>query len=126
MHVGVDLDNTLDTAAPQMQSLLAALRAAGHVVSVITGCSEGVPTAGVIKAKAEYLESLGFGDLWDWLIVIGDPPHERKAEICAHGLKGKSGNGPGPVDVMIDNSLHNARLCAKYSLVLVPWNTVQD
>lgn len=125
MHVAFDLDNTLDTFAPQMQSLMMALRTSGHVVSVMTGASEQEPTPAVIREKIEYLSSLGLGDCWDWLIVIGDPPHERKAELCRNGYQGKE-PGPGPVDILVDNSLHNARLAAPACLVLVPWNTVQD
>jgi hypothetical protein len=125
MHVAFDLDNTLDTSRIPMQSLVSALKAAGHTISNLTGCSNPTPTAVQIKEKVEYLEALGFGDLWDWLVVIGDPPHERKAEIVHHGAPGQDGGLP-PVDILFDNSLHNARLASKHCLVMVPWNTVQD
>jgi hypothetical protein len=129
MHIAFDLDNTLDTAPNQMQSLMASLKEAGHEISIITGCSSAVPTDQDRIAKAEYLKSLGFASVYRWLIVVGDPPHARKAWICKHGLKypTKDGTeGPGPVDVLYDNSIQNARLGSKHSLVFVPWNTVQD
>ena len=129
MHVAFDLDGTLDTATTEMQSLLARLKAGGDNISIVTGCSGPVPTEQDYLDKADYLRSLGFDSLYHWLIVIGDPPHARKADVCAHGLNeivGKLHVQVPKVDILFDNSLQNARLCSQHCLVMVPWNTVQD
>lgn len=126
MHFGFDLDNTLDTSRTEMQSLMAALKSAGHQISIITGTSSPVPTDQDRIDKMTYLKSLGFDDLYHWLIVVGDPPHARKAQICDKGVTLPDGTKIPHVDVLVDNSMQNARLASKYSLVLVPWNTVQD
>lgn len=130
MHWAFDLDNTLDIAPAAMQSLLGALKAAAHQITIVTGSSDPVPDATVWGNKQEYLRANGFDSLYHWLVVIGDPPHQRKADFCANGgwalgVHGKRERVP-KVDVLVDNSLQNARLASKHSLVLVPWNAVQD
>ncbi len=126
MHIAFDLDNTLDTSPAEMQSIMAALKSAGHQISIITGTSSDLPTDQDRIDKAQYLKSLGFDDLYHWLIVVGDPPHARKAQVCAKGVTLPDGSRIPKVDVLVDNSIQNARLASKHSLVLVPWNTVQD
>lgn len=116
MHIAFDLDGTLDTDKANLASLCAALRSAGHRVSVVTGCSRPVPTKQDVKDKIGYLRSLGFDDLWDTLVVIGDPPHATKAKWVKE-------NG---VDALFDNSVQNAKLCSEVTRVYLPWNTKQD
>ncbi len=98
------------------QSLMAALIAAGHQVIILTGCSSPTPTAADKAKKAEYLNSLGMGKDYTKLVVFGDPPHKAKAKWC------KKHN----VDLLIDNSVQNAKLASKYCLVLVPWSSATD
>lgn len=116
MKVAFDIDGTVDADPSVFQSLMMALKSSGNQVIILTGCSSPTPTAADKKAKAEYLESLGLGDAYNQLVVFGDPPHKSKAKWCK---KNK-------VDLLVDNSVQNAKLASKYCLVLVPWNTLID
>jgi len=116
MHVAFDIDGTLDTNKVDMASLLSALHSAGHRISIVTGSSSPIPGKQDVADKMDYLRSLGMDDYWDTLVVIGDPPHAAKAEWC------KKNN----VDMLFDNSVQNAKLASKYTLVMLPWNSKQD
>jgi hydroxymethylpyrimidine pyrophosphatase-like HAD family hydrolase len=113
MLVAFDIDGTLDANPPVFLSLMQALRAAGHRVAVLTGCSGPKVTPENIVGKEEYLQKLGFGAAYDQLVVFPDPPAERKAEW----LK------TNKADVLIDNSIENVKAAADYCLCLVPWQT---
>ena len=118
MRVAVDLDNTIDTNPKEFQSLMQALRAAGHVVTVLTGTGDEAATQEVWTEKCQYLATLGCGNCWDDMTVIaspGGPSSDEKAKWCnEHG-----------VDILIDNSKENAKaaIAAGVPLVLVPWAT---
>lgn len=116
MMVALDIDGTVDSDPTVMQSLMAALMAAGHQVVILTGCSSPTPTKQDKEKKAQYLQSIGMGKVYDKLVVFGNPPHKAKAKWCKKHH----------VDLLIDNSIQNAKLASKYCLVLVPWNTLQD
>lgn len=113
MHLGCDIDGAADLDPAIMGSLLMALRAAGHRVSILTGCSNEQPTQQDAGEKADYLRSIGLGNAWDKLVVFGDPPHKAKARWIRDNH----------VDLFIDNSIENAQRAARYCTVLVPWNS---
>ena len=116
MRVGVDIDGTADLDPSVMGSLMMALKTAGHNVVVLTGASDPIPSQADWQAKADYLKQIGLGSAWNKLVVFGDPPHKAKAKWChKHN-----------VDLLLDNSAENADLAAKYSIVLVPWNSMID
>ena len=122
MLVAVDLDNTIDTNPKEFQSLTTALRAAGHVVVILTGTTEHAVTQDVWRRKAEYLQELGCSECWDEMTVLAnlaDPDYpNRKGVWCKeHG-----------VDILIDNSKTNAKAAtaAGVPLVFVPWATRSD
>ena len=119
MLVAVDLDNTIDTNPKEFQSLMAALRAAGHVVTILTGTTEHAATEVIWQEKANYLKQLGLGACWDEMTVLADLyladyPNRKGVWCKEHG-----------VDILIDNSKANARgaIEAGVDLVLVPWAT---
>lgn len=114
MHLAFDLDGTLDLDAPSMASLLNAVRAAGHRVSVLTGASTPNPTQRDVDEKIDYLRSLGMAHSWDHLAVFPDPPHRAKAKWIKHNS----------VDLYFDNDATNAEYASRYCAVLLPWNTV--
>ena len=116
MKVACDLDNTIDAAPQQMQSLMSALMAAGHRVTVVTGTQSDQATQQDFDDKANYLNSLGCGQSFDDLVVLAAPPGDlanAKAEFL-------SANG---YHVLIDNDKGNAKAATKAGvpLVLVPW-----
>ena len=116
MKVAVDLDNTIDAAPKQLQSLMSGLLAAGHLVVVLTGTAEDAPSQEVWQAKADYLNTLGCGSCWSSMTVVASADGsgaEAKAKWCDE-------NG---VDILIDNSKDNAKAATKAGvpLVLVPW-----
>ena len=115
MRVGFDIDGTIDADPANFQSLMSALRAAGHVVIVMTGCSSPQPTQQDLQDKIGYLNSLGLGHCWDQIVVFPAPPHKAKGKFC------RDNN----ISILFDNSVPNAKHAAKYSTVLVPWNNVQ-
>lgn len=116
MKVAVDVDNTADAAPDVFQSLLSALKAAGHTVVILTGCSSDTATQRDWDEKAAYLSSLGLGACWDELVVFSSPPHKGKAKWCAKHH----------VDLLIDNSTKTADLATSGCVVLVPWATRSD
>ena len=116
MKVAFDIDGTVDADPAVFQSLMAALKASGNQVVILTGCSSPTPTAQDRQKKVQYLNSLGVGKDYDQLVVFGDPPHKQMAKWCK---KNK-------VDLLIDNSVQNAKLASKYCLVFVPWNNITD
>lgn len=116
LHVGVDIDGTADQDPSVMASLMMALKAAGHRVTILTGASAKKPTQQDLDEKANYLNELGQGACWDDMVVFGDPPHKAKAKWIKHNK----------VDLLLDNSAMNADLAAKHCTVLVPWNSMID
>lgn len=114
MLVAIDVDGTIDADPSTFLSLMQSLRAAGHKVAVLTGCSTpGKPTPADIAAKTQYLTSLGVGNAYDILKVVGDPTAEKKAKWC------RKHN----VALLIDNNVDNARMASDYCTVLLPWST---
>ncbi len=111
-----DINGTIDANPVLYESLMSALMAAGHDVVVLTGCSEPTPTQADVAEKAHLLNTLGVGHCYKTLVVFGDPPHKAKAKWCKK-------NG---VDMLIDNSVKNAQLAAKYCTVLLPFATKTD
>ena len=116
MLVALDIDGTVDADPTVMQSLMSALIAAGDRVVILTGCSSPTPTKQDKQKKVEYLQSIGLGKAYNKLVVFGNPPHKAKAKWCKKNH----------VDLLIDNSVQNAKRASKYCLVLVPWNTLTD
>lgn len=114
MHVGTDLDGTLDSDPVNMGSLLCALRAAGHHVTVLTSAGTPNPTHADLDEKVTYLRSLGLGSAWDTLVVMPWPPAKHKARWCRKH----------DVDILIDNNSTNAQLASESCTVLVPWNSI--
>lgn len=111
-----DINGTLDSDPPVFLSLMEALRAAGHQVVILTGCSEKHVHPKDVQEKKEYLRSLGMGSAYDKIVVFGDPPHKAKARYCKkHG-----------VDILVDNSVANSQLADKYCTVLLPWASKTD
>lgn len=116
MKVGFDIDGTVDENPPVYQSLMSALKAAGHQVIILTGCSAKHPTQQDVNEKTGYLKQIGLGCAYDRIVVFGDPPHKAKAKWI------RDNN----VDLLVDNSVKNAQLAAKYTTVLLPWNDKAD
>lgn len=111
MLAGFDIDGTLDLDPPLFLSLMQALRAAGHRVVVLTGCSGETVEQQDLDDKQEYLAKLGMAKAYDELVVFPDPPHKPKAEwLKAH-----------KADVLFDNSKKNAKSAP--CPVLVPWQS---
>jgi|SRR5208282_1543989 len=108
-----DIDGTIDAEPSLMQSLMSAVKAAGHQVVVLTGCGQEKPEASDIKAKGEYLQSLGCAHCYDQLVVLGEPAAENKALWLKN-----SG-----ADLLVDNALANAKAAAGICPVLVPWQS---
>ena len=120
MRVAVDIDGTLDSNPREFQSIMSSLVAAGHIVSVVTGTSDGPPTQADYDNKAAYLTNLGMGECWHDLTVISHPGGED--ELAAVKTQWLVDNG---VDVFIDNTVANIKAASKagISLCLVPWAT---
>lgn len=111
MLAAFDIDGTIDAEPSLFQSLMSAIKAAGHQVVVLTGCGQEKPEPDDILHKSEYLQSLGCANCYDQLVVLGEPTDERKAEwLKANGA-----------DVLFDNSKVNAKAAAGICPVLVPW-----
>jgi hypothetical protein len=119
MHVAFDLDGVIDAYPRQMQTLMSALLAAGHTVTVLTGNGAKIPGTEDYQEKQNFLNSLGCGACYDFLVVLnnttGASTAQEKAEWCENNH----------VDMLIDNTKDNADaannvdgLCA-----LVPWAT---
>lgn len=111
MLVAVDVDGTIDAAPTTFLSLMQALRAAGHRVVVVTGCSAPTVTPQDLEDKATYLQNLGLGEAYDELVVIADPVVDAKVQW----LKDNE------ADLLIDNRKATAK--AAPCLTLVPWAT---
>lgn len=111
MLAAFDIDGTIDADPAVFLSLMQALRAAGHKVAVLTGCSSEEVTPDDVVKKQEYLQNLGVGQAYDQLVVFADPPSEEKANWLKQNK----------ADVLFDNSKTNAK--ASPVLTLVPWQT---
>lgn len=125
MRVGIDCDGTIDAAPRQFQSMMSALRAAGHVVTVVTGNSSPQVNAQDFAEKANYLNQLGCGECYDDLVVLAAHPagetndlHDRKAQWLMENH----------VHCFIDNSKQNCKAAVKAGvpLVLCPWASRED
>lgn len=95
-------------------SLLAALRAAGHRVAVLTGASSDHPNQQDWQDKAHYLTSLGMANDWDTLVVFPNPPHKPKAKWCRKNA----------VSILFENDAKNAKFAAEYCTVILPWQSI--
>jgi hypothetical protein len=115
MRVAVDIDGTLNAAPEQFVGLLSAIKGAGYRVSVVTGASDNPVTQQTFDDKANFLNELGLGQCYDDMTVIssvGDLA-QKKAKWCVDQS----------VDILIDNSIPNAKaaVASGIPLVLVPW-----
>lgn len=115
MLVAVDIDGTIDADPAVMLSLMQALRAAGHMVVVVTGSSETTVTPNEVAKKKQYLQSLGVGKAYDQLVVFPD------SDIANAKVKWLTDN---KADVLIDNKKSTAREAPCFALV--PWQTRVD
>ena len=120
MWIAVDIDGTVDSAPSEMESIMSALKACGHRVTILTGTQMDQATAQDFTDKANFLNALGCGQCWDDLTVLASPDGDV-APLKAQWL---ASNG---VDVLIDNDKQNARAAsaAGVKLVLVPWASRQ-
>ena len=121
-HIAIDVDGTIGATPYQMQEIASALMAAGHRVTVLTGYGDGQVTQAIFDEKANYLNSLGFGQSYNDMTVIANGPGvdlaAKKADYCVSE----------GVDILIDNSKANAKaaVAAGVPLVLVPWASRVD
>ena len=117
MLVAVDIDGCADAYPREFQSIMSALRAAGHTVYVVTGSQGPTVTQADLDEKATYLSSLGLGESYDVLTVIGNPDGDiadKKVQylqsVGAHAL--------------FDNSVPNLKAATKAGiLALCPWGS---
>lgn len=114
-HFAVDIDGTISAAPDQMQDMLSALKACGHRISVLTGCSSEPVTQQDFDDKANFLNKLGFGESYDDMTVISNKGNlaKAKAQWCFDNS----------VDVLIDNNQSNCQQAVKTGipLALCPW-----
>ena len=115
MRVAVDIDGTLNAAPAQFVGLLSAIKAAGYRVSILTGAADNPITQSTFNDKSNFLNEMGLGQCWDDMTVLssmGDLA-QTKAKWCSDNS----------VDVLIDNSIPNAKAAVANGipLVLVPW-----
>ena len=117
MRVVCDLDGTIAAAPQQFQSLMSALQACGHSVTVLTGTDNVPPTQQDWQEKCNYLTSLGCGQCWDELVVLSHPPDGDIAPLKAKWLVDHG------AEIFIDDNQNNANaaIAAGTPLVLVPW-----
>jgi acid phosphatase class B len=113
MLAAFDVDGVIDAFPTQFLSIMQALRSAGHEVWVLTGTTGDTATDEDLANKKSYLESLGCGDCWDKLVVVPQPHPENKASWIQE-------NG---IDILFDNSKHNAKAAKDLCPVLVLWQT---
>ena len=108
-----DIDGTIDAYPEQMRTLMTALKAAGHVVVVLTGSEDSPISATDVQEKADYLAALGVnqGAAYDRLVVVAKPHDLNKTQWL------KANNAAA----LFDNAKDNAK--AAPCLVLVPWQT---
>ena len=117
MRVAVDIDGTLDANPREFQSIMSALMAAGHIVSVITGTSDDSPTQQDFDNKCAYLTNLGMSECWNDMTLLSRSSTQDLAVLKANWLVV---NG---CDVFVDNSIANIKAAsmAGIALCLVPW-----
>lgn len=116
-HIACDIDGTITSAPYQFENLLTALRAAGHRVTILTGCATVPVTQQNFDEKAQFLMGLGCVGCWDDMVVFG----ESDKALAKAKAKWMADNG---VSIFIDNDLRNAQRATKVvPLVLVPWTT---
>jgi hypothetical protein len=115
--VAVDLDGTIDAFPRELQSMMSALRAAGHEVEVVSGANTDTVTQSDVDAKAELLASLGCGECYDRLVVLPGPESavaERKTAYL------RSVNA----SMLIDNRKENVKSATDAGiLALLPWGS---
>lgn len=120
MFIAFDLDGVIDAYPREMQSLMSALKAAGHHVEVVTGVHDDAPSKNALDEKAQYLASIGCGECYDKLVVVAygdsDSIAEKKVDYLA----------PAGCHILVDNTVENAKAAtAAGILALVPWGTKQ-
>ncbi len=118
MIIACDIDGTLDADPSGFGSLLAGMKANGHRIVVLTGCSSKHVTQADLDEKGAYLTKLGMGNSWDELVVFADPPHEAKAQWVRENM--------GPGDLAFENSITNAQLMAQFTTVCLVWGSKCD
>jgi hypothetical protein len=110
-----DIDGCISGSPEQFNTILSALKAAGHHVNIVSGDNPKSPSGPTFASKVAYLQSVGVTDCWDQLVVVtGDIP-AAKAKWC------KENN----VQIAFDNSIPNAKamIGVGVPLVVVPWAT---
>jgi hypothetical protein len=86
MLICFDLDDTISAAPDFYRALMEGLKAQGCEVHVLTG-SPGPASQEELDVKKAQLESLGCGDCYDKLIVVGGPEDhvaEEKVNYMTH------------------------------------------
>jgi hypothetical protein len=97
--------------------MMSALRAAGHVVEVVTGSSGDTVTPEDAASKAQLLASLGMGECYDRLVVVPGPQSEVADRKTAY-LRSVEAS------MLIDNRKDNCKAAtAAGILALCPWGS---
>jgi hypothetical protein len=121
MRVAVDIDGTLDANPREMQSIMSALVAAGHIVSIVTGTSDGSVTQNDWDNKAAYVASLGCAECWSDLTVVAHGVGNGN-DLATQKAQWLVDNG---VDVYFDNTVANIKAANKagIKLCVLPWGS---
>ena len=120
MRVALDLDGTIDSCPREFQSIMSALQAASHTVTVVTGVEAAKVTKQDTEEKKNYLSALGCGQCYDELVILPHTPDGEDHDLHDEKAQWLIDNG---VDVFFDNNSKNAKAAVKAGvpLVLVPW-----
>ena len=114
MNVAFDIDGTIDSFPQVMLGLVTALTAAGHHVYIITGIEQDKVTPTDVRNKKAFLIGLGFGPgTYKELIVLPQPHDTNKADQIKKL----------DIELLIDNSVANAKAAKTLCAVLILWNS---
>lgn len=109
-----DIDGVIDSFPREMATMISALTAAAHRVFIITGADGETVAPSEVKAKREYLISLGISpEMYYELIVLPQPHAENKAKAIAEN----------DIGVLIDNSKENIKAASSKCVALLLWNS---
>ena len=118
----VDLDGTLDSFTAFFIPLLAAIKQADPTgaqvwVTVLTGVDHDPPVRPEeFDEKRQYLNELGYGQLYDELVLVARPHDENKAMWVTDN----------DARALIDNSKANVKAMPASCLGLLCWQTRED
>ena len=114
-----DVDGCVDAFPREFQSIMQALRSAGHTVQIVTGTHDVPVTQMDLDEKAQYLDSLGLGECYDRLVVISHPSGDV-SQMKADYLESVG------AAALFDNDVKNAQaVTGRGVLALVPWGSKQ-